>query len=99
MTDQANQRSFEVFYQDSDMVFSSSRNTSIKQPSKKLNDKMFGLFWVSEKVGSSYRLDCSSSKKIEDIFHFSLLQKAAIDPLLSQQSDSPMPIIVDDKKK
>ncbi len=35
--------------------------------------------------------------KIYDVFHPSLLQKTAMDPLLSQQSDLPIPLIVNDK--
>ena len=39
------------------MVFLSSRNISTEYLSRKLDDKILGLFRVLEKVGLSYRLE------------------------------------------
>jgi hypothetical protein len=45
------------------------------------------------------QLNLSSSMKIHDIFHTSLLRKAAIDSLTEQISSPPPPIVVEDEEK
>ena len=99
MTDQANRKRSDAAYDRGDMVFLSSRNISTERPSRKLDDKMLGPFRVSDKVGSSYRLELPSSMRIHDVFHPSLLRKAAIDPLPGQQTEPPRPVVVDDQEE
>ena len=60
---------------------------------------MLGPFKVSDKVGLSYRLELLSSMQIYNVFHPSLLRKAATDPLPGQQTEPPRPIIVDSQEE
>jgi hypothetical protein len=76
-------------------VFLSSRNINTTRPSKKLDDKMLGPFKVLEAVGTSYRLQLLSTMRIHDVF--SLLRKAANDPLPGQTNEPPQPVVVDDE--
>ena len=81
------------------MVFLSSRNISTERPSRKLDDKMLGPFRVLDKVGSSYRLELPASMQIHNVFHPSLLRKAATDPLPGQQTEPPRPVTVDGQEE
>ena len=97
--DQANKKRSDVIYDKGDIVFLSSRNISTERPSRKLDDKMLGPFRVSDKVGSSYRLELPSSMQIHDVFHPSLLRKASTDPLPGQRTEPPRPIVVDGQEE
>ena len=88
-----------LVYKVKDMVWLLTKNIKIERPSKKLDHKMIGLYKVKELVGSSYRLELPHIMKIHDIFHPNLLQKAATNPLPSQQNSLPPPTVVDNKKK
>ena len=61
MTDQANRKRSNAVYNRGDIVFLSSRNISTECLSRKLDNKILGPFRVSDKVGSSYRLELLSS--------------------------------------
>ena len=99
MTDQANRKRSDAAYDRGDRVFLSSRNIRTERPSRKLDDKMLGPFGVSDRVESSYRLKLPSSMRIHDVFHPSLLRKAATDPLPGQQTEPPRPVVVDDQEE
>ena len=99
ITDQANRKRSDIIYDEGDMVFLSSRNISTERPSRKLDDKMLGPFRVLDKVGSSYRLELPASMQIHNVFHPSLLRKAATDPLPGQQTEPPRPVTVDGQEE
>ena len=63
------------------MVFLNSKNITTARPSKKLDDKILGLYKILKKKGYSYRLDLLKSIRIYKEFYLNLLYKAANDPL------------------
>ena len=81
-----------------DDVWLLSRNVKTTRPSKKLDFKKLGPFKVIEKLGSAvYKLDLPHSMKdIHPVFHISLLEPAASNPLEGQQQPPPPPIIIDE---
>ena len=99
MATSANKKRKEVEYKPGDMVFLSSKNIKTARPSKKLDDKMLGPFKVLEAVGSSYRLQLPMTMKVHDVFHASLMRKAAEDPLAGQKNPPPPPVVVDDEEE
>ena len=58
---------------------------------------MLGAFKVLKAVGTSYRLQLPTTMRIHDVFHPSLLRKAADDPLPGQTNEPPQPVVVDDE--
>jgi predicted alpha/beta-fold hydrolase len=97
MIKSANKKRKEVVYNPGDLVFLSSRNIKTTRPSKKLDDKMLGPFKVLKAVGTSYRLQLPTTMRIHDVFHPSLLRRAADDPLPGQRNEQPQPVVVDDE--
>jgi hypothetical protein len=81
MIKSANKKRKEVVYNPGDLVFLSSRNIKTVRPLKKLDDKMLGPFKILKTVGTSYRLQLPTTMRIHDVFHPSLLRKAAEDSL------------------
>jgi hypothetical protein len=86
----------EIVYNPRDLVFLSSRNIKTVRPLKKLNDKKLddkklddkklddkklGPFKILKTVRTSYRLQLPTTMRIHDVFHPSLLRKAAEDSL------------------
>jgi len=68
------------------------------RPYTKLDFKHLGKFRILQKVSShTYKLDLPASMKIHLVFHVSLLEPAATDPLLGLIQPSPPPVIVDDE--
>ena len=99
MTEQANRQRSEVAYEVGDLVFLSSKNITTARPSKKLDDKMLGPFKITAKIGSSYRLELPASMRIHNVFHPSLLRKAATDPLPGQRVAPPGPVVVNEEEE
>ena len=56
-----------------DLVFLNIKNIIIDKSSKKLNDKMFGLFKVIFVIDSFYKLKLSEIIKIYNVFYFKFL--------------------------
>jgi hypothetical protein len=81
----------EIVYNPRDLVFLSSRNIKTVRPlkklddkkldDKKLDDKKLGPFKILKTVRTSYRLQLPTTMRIHDVFHPSLLRKAAEDSL------------------
>jgi len=81
-----------------DEVWLLCRNVKTTRPSMKLNFKRLGKFRILQKVSShAYKLDLPVSIKVYPVFHVSLLEPAATDPLPGQVQPSLPPIIVYDE--
>ena len=74
---QVNKNKEKVIYKEDDMIFLFSQNIKTIKSVDKLKDKMLSLFRIKKLVDLFYQLKLSSSMKIHDVFHSSLLQKNA----------------------
>ena len=81
------------------MVFLLSKNIATIRPSKKLDNKMLGLFKIIAKVGYSYYLEFLVSIRIYNVFYLSLLYKATTDPLPKQRVEPLDLIIINNKEE
>jgi len=96
MVDQANRHRREVEYEEGQEVWLDARNMKTQRPSKKLDDKMYGPFKISEKISShAYRLDLPPSMKVHNVCSVNRLRPAAIDPLPGQINPPPPLIVID----
>ena len=84
-------------YQVGDNVFVNAKNIRTKRKSKKLDWKNLGPFTVIEVIGShSYKLNLPEDLKlVHPVFHTSLLQPDANNPIQGQINTAPPPIEVD----
>ena len=83
-------------YQVGDEVWLLHRHIETTRPSSKLDFKRLGRFRIIEKITSySYKLDLPTSMKCHSVFHVSLLEPTASDPLEGQKRHPQPPIIVD----
>jgi len=65
-----------------DEVWLLRHHVKTSRPSTKLEFKCLGKFRILQKVSShAYKLDLPASMKIHLVFHISLLEPAATDPL------------------
>ena len=79
-----------------DKVWLLSRNIRTQRPSKKLDYKRLGRFKVLERIGThAYKLELPPTMKVHPVFHVSLLEPVATDPLPGQVQPPPPPVIVD----
>ena len=69
----ADQHRKSVEYKVGNSVWLLTKNIKTERPSKKLDHKMVGPFQIKALVGSSCQLELSTSMKIHDVFHPSLL--------------------------
>ena len=82
-----------------DMVWLSSKHITTKRPSRKLDHKRLGPFEVIKSVGSrAYELKLPPTMRIRPVFHVSLLEAAADEPLSGQHIEPPPPIQVDSEE-
>ena len=74
------------------------KNLKMTQPSSKLDLKRLGKFRITKKVSShAYKLQLLASMKVHPVFHVSLLEPAASDPLPGQLQPLPLPVIIDEE--
>ncbi|KAI0992699.1 hypothetical protein K3495_g15486 [Podosphaera aphanis] len=79
-----------------DRVWLLRKNITTTRPSNKLDHKRIGPFRILKKISShAYKLDLPSTMKVHPVFHVSLLEPSAQDPLPGQINPPPPPIIVD----
>ena len=84
-------------YQVGDKVWLLLRHIQTTRPSSKLDFKRLGRFKITQKISShAYKLDLPTSMKCHPVFHVSLLEPAANNPLAGQKQPVPPTIIVDD---
>ena len=86
-------------YKVGNLVWLLTKNIHTERPSKKLDHKKIGPYKVTELVGSSYRLELSTSMRIHDVFHPSLLRLVSEDPLPGQHNDPPPSVVVNDEEE
>jgi hypothetical protein len=79
-----------------DEVWLLSRHIRTQRPSKKLDFKRLGRFKILERVGThAYKLELPPTMKVHPVFHVSLLEPVATDPLPGQVQPPPPPVVVD----
>ena len=88
-----------LMYKIGDKIFLSTRNIKTEQLSKKLDNKNIGPFKIKKLERLLYQLELPHTIKIHDVFHPNLLQKAANNPLPSQQNIPPLATVVNNKEE
>ena len=84
-------------YNIGDEVWLLRRHIQTTRPSSKLDFKRLGRFKILKKISShAYELDLPASMRSHPVYHVSLLEPAASDPLVGQKQPPPPPIIVDE---
>ena len=79
-----------------DKVWLSSKHIITKRPSRKLDRVHLGPFEIIKPVGNlAYELNLPPPMKIHPVFHVSLLETAADDPLPEQHIEPPPPVLAD----
>ena len=99
MLRQVNKHQKDINYEVRDMVFLNSRNIKTQRPLKKLDNKIFESFKIVIKVERAFQLELPRTMLIHDVFHASLLRKAATDSLPGQKQTPSLPIVVNDQEE
>lgn len=83
-----------------DLVWLLRKNIQTTRPCAKLDFKRLGKFRIVEKISShAYKLDLPPTMKIHPVFHVSLLEPVATNPLPGQTQPPPPPVIVDEEQE
>ena len=86
-----------------DKVWLNARNIATNRPSRKLDHKRLGPFEIVADVNLkspyAFRLALPESMKIHPVFHVSLLEHAADDPLPGQHVPPPPPVEVEGEEE
>jgi hypothetical protein len=86
-------------YKIKDLVWFFTKNIKTSKSFKKLDHKMIDSYKITKVFKSACQLDLSTSLKIHNSFHISLLRLAFTDSLINQIQSSSSLIIVDEKEK
>jgi hypothetical protein len=92
-------RTFSSKYELEDMIWLFIKNIKIERSFRKLNHKWIESYKIKKLLKNACQLNLSSSMKIHDTFHISLLRFAAIDSLIDQIQSSSSSIVIDEKEK
>ena len=98
-SNQVNKHWKEVFYNIRNKVWLSTKNSSTNQLYKKLDYKIIGPFDVIRKKGILLKLQLSQARKIHNVFHLNLLQKASTNLLTGQVNEPVPPVIIDNEEE
>ena len=83
-------------YYEGQFVWLDARNIKTARPTKKLDWKRLGPFRIEKVISPyAYRLELPASMRVHPVFHVSLLQPAADDPVPGQRQDPPPPVEVE----
>jgi hypothetical protein len=86
-------------YKSKDMMWLFIKNIKTERSFKKLDHKWIESYRIRKISKDACQLKLSSSMKIHDTFHISLLRFAATDFLTEQIQSSPLSIILEDEEK
>ena len=87
-------------YQVGDLVWLDARNWKTRRPSAKLDHRRHGPFRIAARISPhAYRLELHDSMQVHPVFHVSLLEPAAQDPLPGQRQPPPPPVEIDGEEE
>lgn len=83
-----------------DKVWLLRRHLKTSRPSNKLDYKRLGKFTILAKISPhAYKLELPPTMKVHPVFHVSLLEPAASNPLEDQVPPNPPPIIIEGEEE
>ncbi len=86
-------------YKLNDMIWLFTKNIKIERSFRKLNHKWIKSYKIKRLSKNACQLNLSSSMKIHDTFHISLLRLATTDFLIDQIQSSSFSIVVNDEEE
>jgi predicted metal-dependent hydrolase len=90
------QKTLSSKYQFEDMIWLFIKNIKIERSFRKLDHKWIESYKIKRLLRNACQYNLSSSMKIHDTFHISLLRFAATDSLTEQIQSSSLSIMIDD---
>ncbi len=92
-------RAFSSEYVVEDIVWLFIKNIKSKRSFRKLNHKWIESYKMKKLLKDACQLDLSSSMKIHDTFHISLLRKTEINSLIEQIQSSSSSVVIDEDEE